>query len=133
MDTHQQKISHLKALYYLACADNHLSAAESTYIRIVADRLGVSMEEIAKFDGSEPVLDLPDKEYKLYSLFHRLAHIIMIDDHPHEREKKFCFDLGVKMGLHPNAIAEIINHVTVHGAMRTSPADVMNIFKKYLN
>jgi len=133
VDTHQQKISHLKALYYVACADNHLSQAETVYIKIVAERLGVNADEIQKFDGQEPELELPDKEYKLYSLFHRLAHIIMIDNDPHEKEIQFCFDLGVKMGLNPNAIREIIDHVASHGAMRTTPSDVMNIFRKYLN
>jgi hypothetical protein len=133
LDTYQQKLSHLQALYYLACADNHLSTAETIYIKVVAERLGVDMEDVKKFDGREPVLDLPDKEYKLYSLFHRLAHIIMIDHDAHENEKKFCFDLGVKMGLNPGAVTDIIAHVSKHGAMGTSPSDVMKIFKKYLN
>jgi hypothetical protein len=133
LDSHHQKISHLKSLYHLACADKELAKVETTYIRIVAEHLGIDPKELENFDGSEPDLELPDKEYKLYSLFHRLAIIIMLDNTVNERERHYCFNLGIKMGLHPNAIKEIIDYVSVYGAMTSMPADVLKIFKKYLN
>jgi hypothetical protein len=103
------------------------------YIKNVAERLGVDMKELEHFDGSEPELSLPDREYKIYALFHRLAIIIMVDDVIHEKEKTYCFNLGIKMGLHPNAINEIIEHVIAHGPFATLPEQVMGIFKKYSN
>lgn len=133
MDTHQQKISHLKALYHLACADNELSTLEMTYINKVAEHLGVNPDEIKHFSGSEPELELPDKEYKLFSVFHRLAIIIMIDNSVSEAEKKYCFNLGVKMGLHPNAVSEIIDHVIAKGAINALPSEIMAIFRKYMS
>ena len=134
MDTYQQKISHLKALYHLASADNVLSKVEGIYIRNVAERLGVDIDELKNFDPRiEPTLELPDREYKVYALFHRLAIIIMIDNLIDEREKRYCFSMGIKMGLHPNAVGEIIDHVIVNGSMNTTPAEVMGIFRKYLN
>jgi hypothetical protein len=84
-------------------------------------------------DGGEPVLDLPKYEYKIYALFHRLAIVIMIDNSINEKEKRYCFNLGIKMGLHPNAVGEIIEHAIGHGAAHTLPKDVMDIFRKYLN
>jgi len=133
LDNHNQKISHLKALYHLACADNEITKAESIYIRIVAERLGVKQEELEKFDASEPVLELPEKQYELYGLFHRLAIIIMIDNNIDENERRYCFNLGIKMGLHPNAIDEIIDHIQRHGTMASLPKDIIAIFKKYLS
>ncbi|HEY5747794.1 MAG TPA: hypothetical protein VIU12_17090 [Chryseolinea sp.] len=132
MDNHQQKISHLKALYYLAAADDVLSKVEGIYIKNVAERLGVTLEELINFDPKiEPTLELPDKEYKIYALFHRLA--IMIDNTIDEREKHYCFTMGIKMGLHPNAVGEIIDHIIAKGSMNVTPAEVMDIFRKYLN
>jgi len=134
VDNHQQKISHLKALYHLAAADGVLSKVEGIYIKNVAERLGVSPGELMNFDPKmEPTLELPDREYKIYALFHRLAIIIMIDDAIDEREKHYCFTLGIKMGLHPNAVGEIIDHVIARGSMNVTPSEVMNIFRKYLN
>jgi hypothetical protein len=132
LETHQQKISHLKALYHLACADNVFSRAEAIYIRNVAKRLGIDETELEKFDGSEPELELPDREYKVYSLFHRLVIIIMVDNEVHEDEKRYCFNLGIKMGLHPNAVGEIIASVE-DGEIGAAPSEVMDIFRKYLS
>jgi hypothetical protein len=104
---------------------------ESTYIALVAKRLGIDVKKLEELDGSEPVLDLPKREYKIYALFHRLAIVIMIDYSI--KEKRYCFNLGIKMGLHSNAVGEIIEHAIRHGAAHTLPKDVMGIFRKYLN
>ena len=134
MYTHEQKVSHLKALYHLACADKDFSNVEAIYIKNVAERLGVKLEELRNFNpASEPPLDLPDTEFKIYSLFHRLAIIIMVDESINETEKRYCFNLGIKMGLHPNALHEIIEHVIAHGSMGASPEKIMGIFKKYMS
>ena len=133
MDTYQQKLSHLKALYYIACSDNELSQEEATYIMNVAERLGVDPEELVDFDGSEPDLDLPNRQYKLYAVFHRLVMVIMIDNIASEAEKKYCFDLGIKMGLHPNAVLEVINYVVKLGPSNAIPAEILAIFRKYLS
>jgi hypothetical protein len=57
---------------------------KSTYITIVAKRLGIDLKGLEDFNGSEPALDLPEREYKIYALFHRLAIVIMIDNSIHE-------------------------------------------------
>jgi hypothetical protein len=132
LDTYQQKISHLKVLYHLACADNVYSRAEAVFIRNVANRLGVNEAELETFDGSEPELELPDREYKVYALFHRLVIVIMVDNQVTEEEKHYCFNLGIKMGLHPNAISEIIDLV-VDGEIGAAPSEVMDVFRKYLS
>jgi hypothetical protein len=133
LDTYNQKISHLNALYHIAYADKDLSEIELVYIRNVAERLGIGLEEIDNLKHTEPELDLPNREYKVYGLFHRLALILMIDGMPNETERTYCFDLGIRMGLHPNAILEIIDFSVLHGASKTTPKEVMAIFRKYLN
>jgi hypothetical protein len=128
----EQKISHLKALYHLALTDGTLAKSEAVYIKIVADGLNVPVDVLEQFDGVEPDLILPDREYKLFSLFHRLAIIIMIDGTVHEEEERRCFDLGIKMGLHPNAVGDIINHVRTDSS-HESPQTIIGIFKRYMN
>jgi DnaJ-domain-containing protein 1 len=131
VDTYEQKISHLKALYHLACADNVFSKAEAIFIRNVAERLGIDPRELETFDAREPDLDLPDTEFKTQVLFHRLAIIIMIDNEVTEREKQYCTNLGIRMGLHPNAISEIIEIISIRGTMNVMPNEIIGIFKKY--
>ena len=133
MDSHQQKISHLRALYHLACADEGLTDVEGEYIKNVAERLGIPLEELSKLDPYEPTLELPNREYKNYILFHRLALIGMIDNVLSESERQNCFNLGIKMGLHPNAVGEIIDYVASQGTIDSKSSDVMAIFKRYLS
>jgi hypothetical protein len=132
VDTLSQKISHLNALYHLASADHDITEVELVYIRNVAQRLGINLSEV-KLKTAEPELDLPNREYKVYGLFHRLALLIMVDNSSTEREQRYCFNLGIRMGLHPNAIQEIIDFVTTQGALNTTPKQVMTIFRKYLS
>jgi hypothetical protein len=113
-------------------SDGVLSKAEAVYIKIVAERLGVSLEVLEDHDGNEPDLELPDREYKLYSLFHRLTIIIMVDNRIYEEEERHCFNLGIRMGLHPNAIEEIIEYVGTNNSVE-SPAAIIAIFRKYEN
>jgi len=133
MDSHQQKISHLRALYHLACADKVLTDVEGEYIKNVAERLGIPLEELSKLDPYEPTLELPNREYKNYILFHRLALIVMIDNVLSERERQYCFNLGIKMGLHPNAVGEIIDYIASQGTIDSKSSEVMAIFKRYLS
>jgi len=133
MDSQQQKISHLRALYHLACADEVLTDVEGEYIKNVAERLGIPLEELSKLDPYEPTLELPNREYKNYILFHRLALIVMIDNTLSERERQYCFNLGIKMGLHPNAVGEIIDYIALQGTIDSKSSEVMAIFKRYLS
>ena len=133
MDTHQQKISHLTALSHLASSDDNIEKVELVYIKTVAERLGLHIDDLENFDGEEPTLELPNREYKLYGMFHRLAIIIMIDNALNVRERQFCFNLGIKMGLHPNAVGEVIDHVVAKGSFNAQPSEIMSIFKKYLS
>lgn len=133
MDSTDQKISHLKTLYHLACTDGVYSEIEAVYIKNVAIQLGIDPHILHDFDSQVPDLVLPDTQYKVYSLFHRLVLILMIDTTAHDQEKHYCFNLGIQMGLHPNAIDEIIDHATLHGSFKTTPGEVIDIFKKYMN
>ncbi len=133
MDNYEQKISHLKALYYLANVNGEFTEAQAIFIKNVAKRIGLSSDELEKFDGKEPKLDLPDKEYKIYALFHRLAIILMIGNKVDKIERNYCFQLGIRMGLHPNAVNEVIDYVVEHKTPATPPKEIINIFRKYQN
>jgi hypothetical protein len=133
LDSYKQKLAHLRSLYHLARADKIITKAELIYIKIVADQLGIEVTELELTNGDEPELDLPDKEYKLYALFHRLVIILAVDEQVTDDEKRHCFNLGIKMGLHPNAIAEIIEYVTGQDPMNAMPEQIISIFRKYMS
>ena len=57
----------------------------------------------------------------------------MIDNALSERERQYCFNLGIKMGLHPNAVGEIIDYIASQGTGDSKSSEVMAISKKYLS
>lgn len=133
MYTQEEKINHLKMLYHAANSDGIYNRAEVIYITQVADSLGVDLTELENLSASDFDLDLPDKEYKLYSLFHRLTLIMLVDNNVNDTERHFCFDMGVRMGLHPQSINEVIDYVIKQGVFSASPKHIIEIFKKYSN
>ena len=57
----------------------------------------------------------------------------MIDNSVSQLERNYCFNLGIKMGLHPNAVVEVIQYVIDRGPMNAAPDEILGIFRKYLN
>lgn len=133
MYTHQQKINHLKMLYHAANSDGVYSKGEVIFIRRVAENLGVDIKELENLDVKDFDLELPDREYLIYSLFHRLALIVLVDNEVNESERHFCLDMGVRMGLHPQSVNEILDYIIENGAFNASPESIIAIFKKYSN
>jgi hypothetical protein len=61
-----------------------------------------------------------------------LVIIVMIDHEMDENVRLYCFNLGIKMELHPHAIGEILDHLHTRGTMNSLPEEVIAIFRKYL-
>jgi len=120
-------------LYHAANSDGIYSKAETIYIRRVAENLGVDIKELEDADIKNFDLELPKKEYLLYSLFHRLALIVLVDNEMNKSERHFCLDMGVRMGLHPQSVNEVLDLIVEKGAFNTSPEAIVAIFIKYSN
>ncbi|MEL7001912.1 MAG: hypothetical protein AAFN93_04160 [Bacteroidota bacterium] len=133
MYTRQQKINHLKVLYHAAISDGIYSKAEAIYIRRVAENLGVDIENIEYSGENRFDLELPEKEYLLYSLFHRLALIALVDNEMTSAERHFCLDMGIRMGLHPQAVNEVLDLIVKEGAFNTTPEAIIDVFIRYSN
>lgn len=133
MYTYQQKVNHLKMLYHAANSDGSYKKSEKIFIRRVAENLGIDIKELENIDFKDFDLILPEKEYLLYSLFHRLALVMLVDSEMNGSERHFCLDMGVRMGLHPQSVNEVLDHIISNGAFEASPSSIIEIFKKYSN
>ena len=131
--THQEKLSHLQDLIHLSKSDESIVKIEAVYIQKVAKKLGISDAEIAiiEFKGIDRAL--PKNEFQIIPLFHRLIILMMIDSKIHDDEIKFCSDLGIKMGLHPQAVGDIIELAKTGHFEYMDPDRISAIFKKYYN
>ncbi len=107
---YQEKISHLNDLIKLSRVDGQESLNEIHFINQVADRLGVSREDLDKIriKNDDIIFTPPHDMYQIMMQYHRMILLMGIDRIISEREMEFCMDLGIKMNLKPDAIREIL-------------------------
>jgi hypothetical protein len=132
---YQEKLSHLNDLIQLSRADGYVSSIESCYIDTVAVRIGVEREDLERLKNNEINIPFspPRYEYEIIPQFHRIVLLMGIDRLIYKEELNFCTDLGLKMGLNPNAVKEILEKM-IYYPNNIIPADELEcIFKKYYN
>ncbi len=131
----QEKLSHINDLIKLSKVDGKESHMELNFINSVAARLGIEKNDVAKIKRGEIKITLstPKKESKVIEQFHRLILLIGIDKLIYKEEVSFCVELGVRMGLNYNAIAEVLKKTIRNPAYIMHLDEMEQIFKKYTN
>ena len=132
---YQEKLSHINDLIKLSQVDGEESHMELNFINSVAARLGIEKSEVASIkDGKTKISFAPPKrESKVIEQFHRLIILIGIDKLIYKEEVSFCVELGVRMGLNYNAIAEVLRKTLRNPAYIMHLDEMEQIFKKYSN
>ena len=133
MYTHEQKTNHLKPLYRMALRDGEVRRSESIFIQKVAEKLNVDLKVLDNVIDEPIDFVLPNREFKIYSLFHRLILIMLVDGKAANEEIEFCINMGVRMGLHPQAVNEIVRLLIKQGPMQTDSKAIVDIFKRFWN
>ena len=131
----EKKISHLNDLISLSRIDGDESHIESSFIDAVAERLGIDKEDVQKIKSGELNIrfSTPSRENDVIDQFHRLILLMGIDKTIYHEEVQFCFELGIKMGLNTNAIAEVLRKIVRKPEYILQRDEFEKIFKKYSN
>ena len=133
MITYKEKLSLIGDMIELSKVDGQLHEREYEFIKMVADELKVRDEDFDELFKLPNELMIFKSEFKRIEHFYRLALLSHCDNHHHEREHEFMYQLGLKLGLNPFAIKRVL------GAMDQSPnrmidADLLlGIFKEQHN
>ncbi|MGF1636652.1 MAG: TerB family tellurite resistance protein [Cyclobacteriaceae bacterium] len=132
---YQEKLSHINDLIKLSRVDGQESHMEMNFINSVADRLGLDREDVQKIKTGSMAIDFsfPKQQHKVIDQFHRLILLMGIDKIIKNEEIQFCFDLGLKMGLNPAAVLEVIKKSYRNPGYLVQKDEMDKIFKKYLN
>ncbi len=132
---YQEKLSHVNDLIELAQIDGSESHMELNFINSVAARLGIEKGDVLRIKKGEIDISFttPKNETKIIEQFHRLIILIGIDKLIYKEEVSFCVELGVRMGLHYNAITESLRKTFRNPAYIMHLDEMENIFKKYSN
>ncbi|MFW5762044.1 MAG: hypothetical protein ACOCXH_13800 [Cyclobacteriaceae bacterium] len=132
---YKEKLSHLNDLIRLSRIDGYESSIESNFIESVAERLGVSGRDLDDLKNGQIEVDFfpPKYEYQIIPQFHRIILLMGIDRMIYKEEIHFCMELGLRMGLNPNAVKEIVDKMIFYPNNIIPAEELESIFKKYYN
>jgi len=133
MDKHQEKLSLLQDLIALSKTDNNVSFMETQFINSVAMSMGISAEELQHIKDNPISFNPQNQEIERITQFYRLLLLMGVDADHHEQEVVFCKNLGLKMGLNPVAINEVIKRILASEKGMLPPNDVIEIFQTHHN
>ena len=133
--TYNEKLSHLSTLVNLAKADKDEKGIENKFIRVFGEKMGVVEDDIEKILSGELKVgfDAPANEVERLAMFHRLVLLMGVDFQVDEREVQFCRDMGIKLGLHPSAIEEILEKMKKEPDKILPPDEIASAFRKQKN
>ncbi|MCR9225851.1 MAG: TerB family tellurite resistance protein [Flavobacteriaceae bacterium] len=133
MGSYEEKLSILSEMIVFARVDHSLKQSEYDFLLKVADSLGVSK---AIFDGllkqKSPKVRLKTQAERIVQ-FHRLMLLMNVDQEQHKKEIDTLYNIGLKMGLPPSAISQVLEVMHRYPNNIVPPDVLINIFKAYYN
>ncbi len=133
MRSYQEKLSILSEMIAFARVDYSMRKSEYRFLLTVAKNLGVDKAAVkALLKKKSPKVVLKSQADRIVQ-FHRLLLLMNIDQEQHSLEIERLYNVGLKMGLPPAAIAQVLEIMHSY-PNKLVPADVLiNIFKAHYN
>lgn len=133
MITYKEKLSLLGDMIELSKVDGQLHDREYEFIKMVSEELNVRPEDFEELFTLPNELLVFKSEFKRIEHFYRLALLSHCDNHHHEREHEFMYQLGLKLGLNPFAIKRVLNEMEKSPTRMVEADLLLGIFKEQLN
>lgn len=111
MATLEAKLSLLSEMISFSIIDGELHDREYSFISLIANELGVEKSILNNLFHQEikPVQLL--SEISRIRQFYRLALLMHIDGVLHEKEDNSLHEIGIKMGLNPQAMNTVLKYM----------------------
>ncbi|MEO0059847.1 MAG: hypothetical protein RLZZ312_1494 [Bacteroidota bacterium] len=108
MTTLPEKLSLLQEMICFAVIDGKIHDREYGFIILVANELGVDKLEIKRLFQNEINPTVLVSEFDRIQQFYRLALLMYVDGILHIKEDNALHEIGIKMGLDPTAMKQIL-------------------------
>lgn len=131
MELHQEKLSLMQDLIRLSEVDNHVDFLEENFILTISDGLGISETELNHLKENPIPFNPQENEIDRITHFYRLILLMGVDGEHQKEEIQFCKNTGLRMGLNPVAMREIIERVIASETHQLPPNEIIKIFKTY--
>lgn len=129
-----EKLSLLSELIKLTRSDeNEINEIELQFLMTIAQQLGIEQSEFQNLFENLMDFDPPTNEFDRILQFQRLILLSNVDLNQSEQEMNFIRESGVKMGLNPLAVNEVLNKIHDYENKVIPPNILIEIFMRHHN
>lgn len=133
MNTREEKISLLSEMIAFAVVDGVLHDREYDFLLMVSQELEIDKATFLDLFAQRNEFSVIKDEFHRILHFYRLALLMHCDGVLHEREKKSINEIGINMGLNPNAMKRVL-HLMEESPNQMVDAEVLlTSFQEQLN
>jgi hypothetical protein len=129
----ENNYSMISDLIVLAYADDKVTETEYNFILRLAERMDISKEEVDELFKNP----LPSKvlftELERISHFYKLVLLMNVDLETHEKEVITVRNFGLKMGIRPGVINQILLRLDDYENKIIPSDELIKIFQTYYN
>lgn len=133
MSDHNEKRSLLAQLIKLAKADKELKESEFQFLFSISQQLEFPSEEFQALFDEHIAFQPPVLEMDRIIQFHRLVLLMNVDDNISEKEMNLIRTTGMRMGLSPLAISEVLGVMHNYPNKMVPPDKLISIFQTFHN
>lgn len=133
MNTNKEKLSILQEMIAFATTDSKVKKEEYNFLFIVATHLGIDKKTFDSLFKKKVEKILPKTQADKILHFHRLVLLMNIDQEQHTLEIQKLHNIGLKMGLPPSAIEQVLTVMHQYPNKIVPPDILINIFKAHYN
>ena len=133
MYNRKEKLSLLSEMIQFAKADKKIKEQEYHFILAVGSQLGVTKEEIDILVDEQAEKKNLQPESQRILQFHRLVLLMNVDQEISEKEIHKIKDMGLQMGLRPEAVDAVLEKMHEYPNKVIPPAELISIFTRFYN
>jgi len=123
-----EKLSLLQELIAFALVDGELHDKEYDFLELISQDLGIEKAVFFKLFESKNKIIVPKDEITRICQFYRLALLMFCDGILHEKEQIKIRELGIAMGLNPEAMKKVISMMEQSKTNMISPEQLLEKF-----
>ncbi len=134
MSTTQEEIkSMISELIELSKVDGHVSDQEIGFIQQIGNMMGLANEEILALFKTPAPFNPPDEHFDRIVQFQRMVLLMNVDQDVHPNELNHLKLMGMKLGLNPHAVNEVLEKMDDYPNNMIPPEDLLKIYSKHMN
>lgn len=132
-DKMKEKLSLLKELIKLARCDKEVREQEYQFLNTIARSLNLSQDDFEALFEQYIEFTPPESEFERILQFHRLVLLMNVDQESSEAEIDFIKDIGIRIGLNPEATDQVLVTMNQYPNKVIPPDKLIEIFKGHYN